>query len=161
MSSLYEITSDMMTLQAMLLDAPDDECLIDTLESVEFDFERKTDGYCKVIKNIQADVKALSDEIAVLQEKKRVAENAIDRLKNSLQLAMSNTGKDKVKGSLLTLSMRNNAPQLPKDLAPELIPERYYIPQEPKVDRRSLLKDVKEGKVEGIESVRSQSLQIK
>lgn len=161
MSSLYEITSDMMTLQAMLLDTPDDECLIDTLESVEFDFERKTDGYCKVIKNIQADVKALSDEIAVLQEKKRVAENAIDRLKNSLQLAMSNTGKDKVKGNLFTLSMRNNAPQLPKDLAPEQIPERYYIPQEPKVDRRSLLKDVKEGKVEGIELVHSRSLQIK
>lgn len=159
--TLYEITADLMNLQEMLMESPDDQCLMDTLESVEFDLAKKSDGYCKIIKNLQAESQAYAEEIARFQEKKRTADKAIDRLKASLESAMKAIGKDKVKGNLFTISLRNNAQQLPKDLDMDKVPSDFLIPQEPKIDKRELLRAVKDGKVDGIDLVRSQSLQIK
>lgn len=159
--TLYEITEDLLQLQQMLIEAPDDESLIDTIESVEFDLERKSDGYCKVIQNIMADVDAINNEIARLQSRKKVAENAIARLKDAMQASLEATGKSKIQGALFNVTLRNNAPQLPKEFETDKVPKEYWIEQEPKLDKRALLKAVKEGKVEGIDLVRSQSLIIK
>lgn len=159
--TLYEITADMMELQALLLEAPDDECLNDTLESVEFDLQNKVDGYCKVMANIQEKIDAMSKEIKRLQDRKKVAENAKDRLKSAISNALEVMDKDRVEGKLFTVSMRNNALKLPKDIDWTKLDMRYLIEQEPKINRKALLEDVKAGKVEGIELERTKSLQIR
>lgn len=158
--NIYEITNDLMELQALLLEAPDDESLNDTLESVMYDFEMKSDGYCKVIRNLQADVDAYANEIKRLQQRKTATENAIDRLKKTLNNALLAIGKDKVKGELFTVSLRKSGKQLPKDLNGFDIPKEYMIPQPDKIDRVNLLKDVKNGKVD-IPLVENKNLQIK
>jgi len=48
------------------------------------------------------------------------------------------------------------------DQVPERLPEKYLIPQEPKIDRKQLLADVKTGVVvDGVTTKRTQSLIIK
>ena len=73
MSSLYEVTGNILALQEMLESPLDDEDILrDTLEAVQGEYEQKIEGYCKVIKNIDADVQAIETEIARLIEKKKV-----------------------------------------------------------------------------------------
>lgn len=159
--NLYEITADMMELQEMLTENPDDQCLLDTLESVEYDLEQKADGYCKVIQNMKADAEAYANEIKRLQDRKKTIENSIERLKEMLSRSLEAIGKDKVKGNLFTVSLRNNAPQLPENVESMEIPARFMIPMPDKLDKRELLKAVKAGEVTGIELVQKKSLQIK
>ena len=51
MSALYELTGFFLELMDMLEDEEcDEQCIMDTLESVEYEIEDKADGYAKIIK---------------------------------------------------------------------------------------------------------------
>ena len=159
--NIYEITGDILKLQEMLLEEPENEAIQDTLESLNEDLEIKAENYVKVIKNMQAEVDAYKTEIDRMAERKRSIENSIERLKKALFTAMQVTETDKIKGDLFTISLRNGAPQLPKELDWQTVPVHYLKEQEPKIDRVELLKAVKSGEVTGIELVKGQSLCIK
>ena len=54
MANLYELTGDFLTLMDMLEDEEcDEQCIMDTLESVEYEIEEKADGYAKIIKSLE------------------------------------------------------------------------------------------------------------
>ena len=162
MSSLYEITGDILELQEMLESGEYDEQMIDdTMEGVLYDFEQKADEYGKVIRNMEANASAIKDEIDRLTIKRNSIKNGIERLKMNLKACMEVTGQKKITGDLFTFSVRNNAMQLPKELDIKDVPNGYIIPQEPKIDRKALLAAVKAGKVEGIELTRTTSLTMK
>lgn len=159
--NLYEISRDLQMLQAMLEENPEDESLQDTLEGVEYEFDLKCENYVKVIRNIQADVDAIANEIKRLQAKKATAERGIEKLRHIMQEMMIQSNKEKAGGALFTISLRNSAPKLPEDLNINDVPIEYIIPQEPKIDKRELLKAVKAGKVDGINLVTTKSLNIR
>lgn len=159
--NIYEIADELQQLQQMLVDNPEDEYIPDTLESVQYDLELKAEGYVKIIKNLEAQALAYKNEIDRMSAKKHTIENSIDRLKQALFNAMSVTGTDKIKGELFNISLRNNAPQLPKDLDIHKVPVMYLVEQEPKIDRKELLKAVKNGEVTFIDLVQSKSLSIR
>ena len=82
MSSLYEVTGNILALQEMLENPMDDEdVLADTLEAVQGEYEAKLEAYCKVIKNIEADMEALKAEAKRLTDKRKTLESNVDRLK--------------------------------------------------------------------------------
>ena len=110
---LYEITGDILALQSMLEDSVDDQLLLDTLESVQGEYEFKLESYCKVIKNLEADVEALKNEAKRLTDKRKVLENNVDRLKKAMFDSMKATGTDKVKGSIFTVAIQKNGGKLP------------------------------------------------
>lgn len=110
---LYELTADLMTLQEMLEEAVDDQCLLDTLEGVQGEYEIKLEAYCKVIKNIEADMEALKAEAKRLTDKRKVLENNVDRLKKAMFDSMKATGTEKVKGQLFTVAIQRNGGKLP------------------------------------------------
>lgn len=111
---LYELTADVMLLQEMLENELDDEqMLIDTLEGVQYEYEYKLEQYAKVIRNLEADANAYKLEANRLNERRKVIENNIDRLKKHMFESMKATGISKVKGSVLNVSIQKNGGKLP------------------------------------------------
>ena len=72
MATLYELTGEFLQLMNMLEDEDcDEQCIMDTLESVEYEIEDKADGYAKIIKSLESNVNGLSKE-ADRSEERRV-----------------------------------------------------------------------------------------
>lgn len=114
MSRLYELTTDLLALQEMLESPLDDEqVLLDTLEGVQGEYELKLEAYCKVIKNLEADMDALKAEAKRLTDKRKVLENNVDRLKKAMFDSMKATGNNKVKGQLFTVAIQKNGGVVP------------------------------------------------
>lgn len=160
MSNLYELTDDVLELQEMLVNDPENEAIQDTLEALTSELEIKSEAYCRVIRNMEGNLEGFKMEIDRLSRKKKNLENSISRLKQALFNAMRVTGTDRIKGDLFTIAIRNNAPQLPKDLDVNQVPIDYLIEREYDIDKRRLLAAIKNGEVEGIELEVNQSLRI-
>lgn len=136
--NLYEITGNLLELQNLLeTDEFDEETLADTLEAVEGEYEIKLENYCKVIRNLEASITAVKDEITRLTNKRKSLEKNIDRLKEVMFTSMKTTGINKVKGTLFTVSIQKNGGKEPVivdvdtyDLPDELV----RIKEEPDID---------------------------
>jgi len=114
MSSLYEVTGNILTLQELLESPLDDEDVLkDTLEAVQGEYEAKIEAYCKVIKNIEADMEALKAEAKRLTDKRKTLENNVDRLKKAMFDSMKATNTPKVKGQLFTVAIQKNGGVIP------------------------------------------------
>lgn len=164
MSSLYEVTGNILALQEMLESPLDDEDILkDTLEAVQGEYEQKIESYCKVIKNIDADIQAIKTEIARLSEKKKVLENNIDRLKKAMFDSMKATSTNKVKGQIFTVSIQRNGGKLPVIVdveTSELPDELVKVVESP--DLEAIAKLIDSGNTQyGHYGERGESLRIK
>jgi len=148
MSRLYELTADLLALQEMLESPLDDEqVLLDTLEGVQGEYELKLEAYCKVIKNLEADMEALKAEAKRLTEKAEVLKNNRDRLKKAMFDSLKATGKDKVKGQLFTVAIQRNGGVVPinydknnKNITANLPDQLVKVEETPNLDAiRALL----------------------
>ena len=74
---------------------------------------------------------------------------------------MEETGKEKFKTALNSYSIANNPPSLEvKDK--NVVPKEFFTEQEPKLNKKELLKAVKEGlEIKGIELKQSRSLRVR
>ncbi len=160
MASIYEITGDVLRLYDMIdeLDTPDEEyedMLLDSLESVLGEFEAKADSYGKLIKNVESDIEGLKKEKARLEMKIKRSENLIKKLKERILYCMDVAKIPEIKGDLFKFKTRNFAKQLPENIEEfsSKIPDEYFIPQDPKLDKRKLLEAIKSDKVkiDGVE----------
>lgn len=164
MATLYELTDNFQKVYEM--EDLDEQTWTDTLESIECGIEDKADGYAKVIRSLESDAEAFKQEAARFTEKKRLAENKIKRLKETLQDAMVTTGKKKFQTELFKFNIQNNPPSV-KILDEENFiknedMENYIIYQTPTIDKKQLLSDLKAGvEIDGVELQQSESLRFK
>ena len=159
MASIYELTG--IFKQIAEIEGIDEETKLDTLESIDWteQFEEKVENTVKVIKNKEADVDQLKEEIDRLTKRKKSIENDITRLKTGLQGAFEITGHEKVKTLLFTVSLANNQPSVVVD--EELLPKKYFI-QTLKPDKTAIKELLKAGKkVKGAVLQESRSLRIR
>ncbi|QGR79953.1 siphovirus Gp157 family protein [Staphylococcus hominis] len=161
MASLFDLSTDYQQLYDLIAEQEDEQILKDTLASINDAIEDKADGYVAVIKTLEGDNKAIDEEIKRLRQRKTSNQNGVKRLKESLQEVMEQTGKEKFKTALNSYSISNNPPSL--DITDEsLIPKQYYIEQQPKLDKKELLKVVKDGlEIKGVELKQSRSLRVR
>ncbi|MBR1677297.1 MAG: siphovirus Gp157 family protein [Clostridia bacterium] len=147
MSTLYELTGDYLRLLELGEDPETDpEVFKDTLEGLDGEIEIKAEGYAKVIKQLEADAKMLGDEAKRLTDRKKSAENNIAAMKKSLEEAMKATGKTKFKTELFSFGIQKNPPSVKVDEEHlELIPIEYLVPQDPKIDKKRILEELKGG----------------
>lgn len=144
---LYELTEQWDVVFNMMEDGETDEQVIfDTLEAIEGEIEYKADNYARIIRNLQANVSALKAEEERLFQRRKSAENHIQRLKDTLQANLEFIGKTKFKTDLFSFSVSKNGGKQPLSITDNLdeIPGKYLIPQPPKVNNdavRELLKD--------------------
>lgn len=161
MAKLYEIVGEFKELLEMASEENMDQKLIsDTLESIEFEFEEKADGYAKVVKMLEGDVEAIDKEIKRLTEKKNTIKNNISGIKKNLENAMLATGKTKFKTLLFGYGIQKNPASVSIDDETQ-IPKEYWIEQEPKLDKKSLAAYLKENEVSWAHLTQTESLRIR
>ena len=163
--TLYELTSEYLDLLAMLEDPDVDEDLInDTLEGIDGELEVKADGYARVMRQMDADAKAIKAEEERLANRRKSLENRSAVLKSRLQQMMEITGKVKFKTELFSFGIQKNpAAVVIDEQYIENIPECYLIIQEPKIDKQKIKEDLKAGlDLEGIAHLeQTESLRIR
>lgn len=161
MSTLFDLTDNYKQVYELISEQGDEQALNDTLASINDALEDKADGYVSVIKSLESDNKAIDEEIKRLQQRKTTNKNGIDRLKESLKEAMESTGKTKFKTALNSYNIQNNPPSL-NVIDEKHIPKDFWLSQAPKIDKKALLKHLKEeNEVPGVEIKQTQSLRVR
>lgn len=159
MSTLYELTGVFVDIEQMELD---DETFKDTLESIDWSeqFVEKVEGYAKVIKNLEADVPGIDEEIKRLQAKKKALTNKISHLKDTVKTAMEVTGNERVATPLFRVSVANSKASVVVD--EEILSAKYKIKTVTvKPDKKQLYDLLKEGKrIKGASLQPNRSLRI-
>ncbi|MEK4305885.1 siphovirus Gp157 family protein [Oceanobacillus sp. FSL K6-0251] len=159
MSSLYDLTQDFKQVQSLIDEGG--EGLQDTLDSINLAIEDKLENIGKVIRNLDGEIEMLKNEETRLADKRKALETNKKRLKMYVEEQLTLTGKDKVKAGLFSFSMQNNPPSV-NILDEEGIPEIYQVEQKPKIDKKLLLSDLKNGnKINGAELKQGRSLRIR
>lgn len=160
MATLYELSDryqNLLEIAEML----DQDQLEEALSSVDDEIENKADGYAKVIKELESQESAIKEEIKRLSERKSAIGNNIQRMKESLQDQMLLMNKRKIKTPFFSFNIQNNPPSL-SVLDESHIPKRFYEEQDPKLNKRELLKALKSGEeLEGVEIKQGESLRIR
>lgn len=126
--TLYELTGDMLALKEMLEDPGTDvQLIMDTIEAVEGQIEAKVDGYGAVIRELEAEAKALKEEAARMKERQAVIENRNKYLKLAIFNVLKAMGKTKVDGTIFHFSIQKNGGTLPVmlDVPEDQIPEVF------------------------------------
>lgn len=161
MSNLFELTGNYKQVYDLITEQGDEQILNDTLASINDALEDKADGYVAVIKTIEADNQVIEDEIKRLAQRKTVNQNSIKHLKESLKESMEITGKIKFKTALNSFNIQKNPPSL--TISDEtLIPKEFYTEQQPKLNKKELLKHVKEnGEIKGVQIKQTEGLRVK
>ena len=160
--SLYQITKEQAELFNFILEA-DGEITPDVEESLkinEQNFESKARGYIWMIKKLESDNVTISHELERLQRIEKRNDKLIDRLKESMKMALEIFGESK-KIDTFTLSLR-------KSKSVEIIDETA-IPQEFKnvktvetINKTEIKKAIERGvNVAGATIKENQNLQIK
>lgn len=126
MSRLYELKENYKKVADMLYEEEiDEQCILDTLESIEGEIEDKADNYAVIIKELLADAKVCKQEKLRLEARQKSFENRAKLLKDKLEEVMRETGKTKFKTAKFSFGIQNNG-----GLAPLWIDEDYSnIPQ--------------------------------
>lgn len=161
MATLYELTEEYRQLLEMMEDdTVDPEVLQDTLEGVDGEIEAKADNCAKLIRELNGVTSVINEEIERLKARKDVISNNADRVKKYLEKAMIDTGKRKFKTALFGFNIQKNPASVVVDQE-DKIPEEYWIKQEPKLDKASLKKWLKDNPADFAYLEQSEGLRIR
>lgn len=156
---LYDLTNNYR--QVLDLIEEGDERFLNTLESIDEAIEDKVENYGKVIKSVEAGIEGLKGEVKRLTERIRFMENSVKRMKQNVQESMIQTGKKKIKGQLFTFAIQKNPPSV-EVLDEKHVPQGFWIPQEPKLNKKEIMEELKLGhEVPGVELKQTESLRIR
>lgn len=138
MSSLYEISAEMQELIDWMNDPEtDQEAIMDTLEGLQYELEQKAEGYCKVIRQFEADADMYKNEAARFSQKQFVAENNAKRLKEALKKAMVETGHEGgLNAGLFKLKIAGNGGKKPLKIT-GIVPDEF-IKMMPQADNDAI-----------------------
>lgn len=145
--TIYELSSDYIAILAMMEDPEvDEQTLADTLEGIEGALEDKADNYARVMRQMDADAKAIKAEEERLYNRRKSIENRSAWLKKTLQTVMEETGKTKFKTQFFSFGIQKNAPSVVIDATDiDSIPADYLVQQAPKIDKTKIAADIKAG----------------
>ncbi len=99
----------------------------DTLEGLQFELEKKAEGYCKVLRQMESDIEAIKAEEDRLKRNRSAIENNVKRMKEALKDAMVKTGHDDkngLKAGLFQLKVAKNGGQRPLVIDGD-VPEQF------------------------------------
>ena len=104
---LYELKENWKQVQEMLYEEEiDEQCILDTLESIEGEIEDKADSYAMIIKEMLSDAEACKQEKIRLENRQKSFENRAKLLKDRLEEVMKETGKIKFKTQLFSFNIQ-------------------------------------------------------
>lgn len=162
MANIYEITDKYKFIQQLIEDGAPEEAFIEALNAIDGELAEKLENYAAVIKNIESDINGIKAEIDRLNERKKVMESSVKRMKENMQTAMIETGQTKVKGEKFSFNVQKNPPSL---LVHDdtFIPEDFIKVEEIKtIDKKAILAELKNGaEIQGVEIQQGESIRIR
>lgn len=164
MANVYELKNTFNTLWNIIEDeTADDEMILDAWATAQEDLADKLENCCKYIKNQETAIAGLKEEEKRLSTKRKSMENGIERLKKLMQMAMTAAGEKKIACGTFTTSIQANPPKAVIDTDLSNIPEKYLVAQEPTIDKKAILADLKDGAdLEGVAHIeQGESLRIR
>ena len=145
MATRYEITGEFLRLYQMATECDLTQSdIADTLEGLEMEFDEKADAYAKVRFQLQGDALVVKSEIDRLTKRLKTINNNVRQIDCNLEEAMRATNRRKFKTKLFSFSVQKNPARLILD-DPAKVPDRFLIPQEPKVDSAGIKAAMKDG----------------
>ena len=164
MAKMYELTDAYVSLLAQYEDAETDkerDEILGMLADVEGDIAAKAENYARLMKNAEADAKALKAEIERLTAKKQKAENLVKRVKDYLHYAMEIAGATELQTAIGKWKIQKNPPSVVVTDEAK-IPAEYWKQPAPMLDRVLVLNDLKAGCiVEGCELQQTEGLRFR
>lgn len=165
MANIYELTNELSLLWDLMESGElDDEALIGAFDVAKEDLADKLEGYCKFIKNLESDIQGLKAEEERLNARRKTMENTVSRCKDAMKYALNTAGEKKIACGTFTVAVQNTTPSVVMDETYlENIPEKYLVPQEPKIDKKKIKADIDAGEnLDGIAHLEtSTSLRIR
>lgn len=170
--NLFNLKNDYLQIVAMANEM-DEDTLYDTLEGIQDAIEVKLENYVYVIRSIEAQNEAIAKEEERLAAYKKGNTATINRLKGAILEAVETLGESVPKSKsaakrlninsqfLKSIDVVNNPAKL-KFTDVTVIPGDYLKPQEPKIDNKAILEDLKKGKeVKGATIIKERSVRFK
>lgn len=105
--------------------------------------ETKLERTAQFMRNLEAEEKALDDEIKRLQRKKKSRTNLKETLKFNLDYVLKSMKIEKIQAGLFNFRIQNNPPSLRYD--EKDVPQEWLIPQPPKVDVAGIKQAIRDG----------------
>lgn len=135
MSSLYQITEELVALDTLLAEVggdvstPEGQTLEAWAEKFQWQMANKVDAYGGLYANMEADAKALGDEIKRLQTRKRVLENRQARLLALAKFSMERLKTRKLEGQRFTIAIQKNGGMEPMEVLVEAkdLPDAFRL----------------------------------
>lgn len=157
---LYELAQSYQELYQKAAEEETDSALLSsTLAAIDDAFDDKAEKTAYVVKNLEADAKALGDEIKRLQGRKKRAERNAQSLKDYLFDHMSALDKRRIKTPYMDISIRNNPKSVKVDESH--LPADYFV-ETRRADKAKIKAALQAGEaVPGAELIQKQSLQIR
>jgi len=161
MKSLYEIQADYLAL-ASALEVGELTPEIETALAInEAELQQKAIGYAYVIKEREANIEVIENEIARLTALKRSEQRVTESMRSAISNAMQFYGVHEVKTPTVRLSFRKSEGLIGQadNLADEFV---TLIPEQRTPNKAAIKAAIKEGReVEGYEIETRWNLQIK
>lgn len=149
MANLYELSHEYRQAEQLLNQAEDEielKYAMDLLTELEVALEEKVENTAKLIKTFEAEAEKFKTEAKRLNDKAASYAKKSKSLKDWIYDSFYQNGIEQIDGELFTVALQNNPVAL--DIQSEdKIPKEYLIEQQPKIDRRLLLKDIKDNGV--------------
>lgn len=149
----------------------DDDANDDAIKSLEIAFETigddlndKLDNMAYVLEKLQSDINLRKEKIKKLQKKNKSTEKVIKNIKNYIQIEIEKLENQKVKTLENTFYIANNPTGIKIDDVEKVPSEFKEIITDIKVDKRALIKALKDNEIEnidGIELTQTKSLRIR
>lgn len=143
MNTMYELTTAAQELYEMLSNEDiDEQTFNDTLEGMGVD--EKVDACCKVIKQLEADAKAVSEEKDRLAKRSQALKNNAKRVRESLVMFMQASGQSRIKTLLFSLSTRATQKL---NISEDAVIPQAYIKVKTETDTAALKEAISKGVV--------------
>jgi hypothetical protein len=155
---LYELTNQTRELQAMADSGElSQEDISDTMGGLDIQFEEKVEAVLMVRQSMLAEVVAIDNEIARLNDLKKSPANSAIKLADYIKNNMLSLSKDKVDSGLFKVTLKKPGIKL-GDIDESKISPEYFtvVPETKKLDKRMLLKDAKTLPIDGVELIESE-----
>ena len=158
---------DIQTKYQSILDSFEDEELeqidelTEQLSSIEDALESKTEACCQFIKTLEAEAEGFRVEEDRCKARRQALENGAERVKRMLESTLLSLDIKEVIAGTFKVKIQLNNPSVRVD-DEKAIPSGYFIPVDPKLDKRGILEALKAGEeVPGCSIQRTESIRIK
>lgn len=150
--NLYQTTASIEEV-LLLIDENEgvysDDCLLDTWELLDMEFNDKIESWCKAIKNIETESSVLKEEAKRLSARASQNEKLVTRMKSVMAECMNKVGKPKIKTTLFSVNRLKINGKLDIDSSIKNVPDEYIkvvAKTEKQIDKEKIRAVLEQGK---------------